>query len=72
MGILTHDKIKQLNGYERSECHGPLVLCKAYLREVVFENSPSDNETRSIRCHVGIHVDFTSILHSHTPLVQQA
>ena len=37
-----------------------------------FENSPSDHETRSIRSHVGIHVDFTSILHSHTPLVPQA
>ena len=25
-----------------------------------------------IRCHVGIHVDFTSILHSHTPLVPKS
>ena len=32
------------------------------------ENSPSDHETWSIRCHyVGIHVvDFMTILHSHT------
>ena len=37
-----------------------------------FENNPSDHEARSIWCHVGIHVDFTSILHSHTPLVPQA
>ena len=35
-----------------------------------LKNSPSDRETWSIRCHVGIHVDyFTSILHSHTLLV---
>jgi hypothetical protein len=40
------------------------VLYKTYLQEVVFENKPSDHETWSIRCHVGIHVDFTSILHS--------
>ena len=32
-----------------------------------FENNPSDHETWSIRCHVGIHIDFTFIiLHSHT------
>ena len=37
---------------------------KPYLREVVFENSPSDHETWSL----GIHVDFTSMLHSHTPI----
>jgi hypothetical protein len=37
-----------------------------------FWNSPSDHETWSIWCHVGIHVDYTSILHSHTPLVPQA
>ena len=36
-----------------------------------FENSPSDHEPWSIRCHVGIHVDLTSILHSNTPLVPQ-
>ena len=40
--------------------------------EVVLKNNPSDHETWSIRCHVGIQVDFTSILHSHTPLVPQA
>ena len=41
------------------------------LEEVVFENNPSDHKPWSIhKCHVGIHVDFTSILHSsHTPLV---
>ena len=40
--------------------------------EVVFENSPSDHETWFIGCYVSIHVDFTSILHLHTPLVPQA
>ena len=39
-----------------------------YLQEMVYENTPSDHETWSIRCHVGIHVNFTFILHSHTPL----
>ena len=28
--------------------------------------------TWSVWCHVGIHVNFTSIFHSHTPLVPQA
>ena len=37
----------------------------------VFENSPSDQETWSIRYHLGIHVKYTSTLHSHTPLVPQ-
>ena len=49
------------------------VSCQTYLlQEVVFENSPSHHETRSIQCHVALHVDFTSILHSHTLLVLQA
>ena len=39
---------------------------------MVFESSPSDHETWSIECRVGVHVDFTSILHSYTPLVPQA
>jgi hypothetical protein len=34
---------------------------------VVFENNPSDHETWSVGCHVTIHVDFTSIMHLHTP-----
>ena len=73
MRVLTHDKIEWINGCERLECHGfPVVLCQAYLQEVVFENSSSDHGTWSIRCHVGIHVDLTSILHSHTPLLPQA
>ena len=36
-----------------------------------LENNPSDHKTWSIRSDVGIHVDFTSILHSHTLLVPQ-
>ena len=36
-----------------------------------FKNNMSDHKTLSIRCHVEIHVDFTSILHSHTMLVPQ-
>ena len=47
---------RALNGCERLKCH--------YTQDVVFKNSPSDHETTSIGCHVGIHVDFTSILHS--------
>jgi hypothetical protein len=39
---------------------------------VVFENSPSDHETWSIWWHVGIHVDFTSILLSLTPFIPRA
>ena len=58
MQILTHDKIELTNGSERSECHGLPVLCQAYLQEVVFEKTPSDHETWSIRCHVRIHVYF--------------
>ena len=41
-------------------------------KEVVFGNSPSDHETWFVCCHVRVHVDFTSILDSHTPLVPQA
>ena len=69
MQVLNHDKIDKTNNCERSEYHGLLDLCYAYLREVVFENNPSDHETSSIQCHVAIHIDFTYILHSHTPLL---
>ena len=37
-----------------------------------FEIRLSNHETWSIWCHVGIHVYFTSILHSQTSLVPQA
>ena len=58
--VLTLDKIEWTNGVPWSP-----DLCYSYLQEVVFENSPSDHGTWSIRCHVGIHVDYTSIfLHS--------
>jgi hypothetical protein len=68
-----HNKIEWSNCCERSECHGLLVLCSAYLLGVVFETNPShDHEPWSIGCHVGIHVDLTSILHSYAPLVPQA
>ena len=56
MQVLTHDKIEWMNSCEHLECHGLPILCQVYLQEVVF-NSPSDNETWSIRCHVGIHVN---------------
>ena len=72
MCVFTHVKIEQINGCEHSECHGFLVLCLTYLQEVVCEYNTSDHETRFIQCHVGIHVDFTSILHSHTLSVRQA
>ena len=36
-----------------------------------LKNNPSDHGTRSIQYHVGIHLDFTSILHPHIPLVPQ-
>ena len=45
MQVLIHDKIELTNGCERSECNGLPVLCQAYLKEVVFENNPSDHET---------------------------
>ena len=67
MQVLTHDGIKETNNNERSECRGLPVLYQTYLQKVVFENSPSDHETWSVRCIVGIQVDFTSILHSHAP-----
>jgi hypothetical protein len=40
--------------------------------EVAFENNLSDHETWSIWWRVGVHVHFTSVLHSYTPLVTQA
>ena len=45
MRVLTHDKIEQINGCGRMECHGLPVLRHAYLQEVVLEKSPSDHET---------------------------
>jgi hypothetical protein len=52
MQTLTHDTIEYINGCELSECHSLLVLCEAYLQEMVFENGPSDHEAWSIWCHV--------------------
>ena len=66
--VLTHDAIEYIDGCECLECHGLLVLCWTYLPKVVSENRPSDHGTWSIRCHVGSHVDFTSILHLHRSL----
>ena len=63
-GSSPHDKYNKLTVVSISESHGLPVLCWDYLQEVVFENNPSDHETWSIWCHVGIHVDFTSILYS--------
>ena len=37
-----------------------------------FENNPSDHEAWSIEYHIWIHVNLTSILQSHTPLVPQS
>jgi hypothetical protein len=51
--------VKWTHGCELSVCHGLPVLCSAYLHEVVFEISPSDHETWSIRCHVGTHADIS-------------
>ena len=42
---------------------------RAYLQEFVFKNNSNDHETWSIQCHVEIHVNFTSILHSYTPFI---
>ena len=73
MRILTHDKeVDWINSCEYSECHGLPVLREPYLQEVVFENNPSDHEIWIVWCHVRIHIDFTSILHSYTLLVPQA
>ena len=53
----------KLNGCERSKYHGlPMVLCCAYLQEVVVENNPSDRETWPIPYHMGIHANFTPTL----------
>ena len=65
MQVLTHDQIKPTNCCEHSACHGLPISCQAYLQEMGFANNPSVHDTLSIRCHVGNHVDFTSILHSH-------
>jgi hypothetical protein len=72
--LFTHVFINKINqSLWALERHGLPVLCQAYLQEVVFENNLCDHETWSIWCHVGMHVDFTSIiLHSHTPFVPWA
>ena len=67
--VLTHDEMEEINGCERLKCHGlPVVL---YPRGGLWKY-PSDHETWSIWCHVGILVDITPILHSHAPLVPRA
>jgi hypothetical protein len=50
----------------------PNFCVRPTLQEVVFENNPSDHETWSIWCHMGIHVDNYIHLASHTPLVPHA
>ena len=48
-GIHTHDRISfESTNCEILECHGLLVLCYAYLQEMVFIKNPSDQETLSI------------------------
>ena len=47
MRVLAHNKIKRINGCERSKHHDLPILCYAYLQEVVIENNPSDHETWS-------------------------
>ena len=72
MRVLTHDKIKQNINCENRSAMVLLVLRQAYLHKMVLGNNPSDHETWSIWCHVELHVDLKSILHSHTLLVPQA
>jgi hypothetical protein len=36
MQVLTHDKIEQINSGGCLVCHNLLVLCLAYLQEVIF------------------------------------
>ena len=47
-------------------------FCVRLTSKRIFENNPSDHEIWSIWSHARIHVDFTSILHSHTMLVPWA
>jgi hypothetical protein len=72
MWILTHDKSRIYQWFWAFEMPWSPRFVLGLPQEVVFENSPSDHETWSIWCHVGIYVYFTSILHSHTLLVPQA
>ena len=65
-------EIEQIDGCECSERHGLLVLCQAYFQRMDFENNPSNLEIWFIWSRVGIHMDFTLILHSHTQLVPRA
>ena len=37
MWVLAHDQIEYICGCEHLECHGLLVLCYAYLQEVVVK-----------------------------------
>ena len=64
--VLTHDKIQHINGWEHNAmvyrfCVRPTSM-RRFLKTV-----QSDHETWSIWCHVGHHVNFSSISHSHTP-----
>jgi hypothetical protein len=69
--ILTHDKIEKTNSYECSECHDLRFCIRPTSKRWFLKIKPSDHETWSIWCHVGIHVDFTSILHSRILMIPQ-
>jgi hypothetical protein len=62
----------QINGCDIQSAMVFRFCVRPTLKRWVFKNNPSDHETWSIWCHVGIHADFTSILHSNTLVVPQA
>jgi hypothetical protein len=61
--VLTHDKIKMKSTVVNGRSAMVFRFCvRPTSKRQFLENSPSDHETSSIRCHVRIHVDFTSII----------
>jgi hypothetical protein len=67
MWVLTHDKKNKTN--QQLRVFGVPWSPDGFVlglppRRWGSKNGPSDHETQSNRRHVGVHVDFTSILHS--------
>ena len=59
MWVLTHDKIEWTNSCEHLECHGLPVLFRPTSKRWFLNKKCKWSWICFIRCHVGIHVDFT-------------
>jgi hypothetical protein len=64
MWVFIYDIIGQNNSCEQLACHGLPVCVRPASKRWFLKIVQVTMKHESIWCHVGIHVDFTSILHS--------